>query len=208
MGSYCELTIADKSICWKKNSVDPVMMSIFSAQDKQYRYEKISEVFPEDFEEDDETPYAICKYISRVSVVKKRLDILGFSLIECEKSLKACVDAEIEYFEQYLANNDNDDLLFELYTNDKNTLSVANVESFVNAYKTIFKLTNDLVDAENKFRDSGGLLGYVTNSTNEYAFGIPVNDFRFSLRILLECFEEDAPVELDLSDLIAGGWYA
>jgi len=207
MGSYCDLKIGTKSIYWSKNSVDPVMMSIFIAQDKAYKYEKISQVFPEDYEEEDDTPYAICKYISSVSIVKKRLDILGFSLNECEKSLREHVHGELEHYEDYIAEHDEGDILYDLYSGYKEALSVTNVGSFVNAYKTLFEKTEHLVEAEDKFRKSSGLVGYISGNTDEYALGIPIGDLRFAFRILLECFDNQDSVELDVSDLIGGGWY-
>ena len=207
MGSYCDLKIGTKSIYWSKNSVDPVMMSIFIAQDKAYKYKPVSQVFPEDYDEDDDTPYAICKYISRVSIVKKRLDILGFSLNECEKSLREYIQSELEHYEEYIADRDKGDVLYDLYSGYKTALSSANVKSFVTAYKTLFEQTEHLVDAEEKFRKSGGLVGYISGNTDEYALGIPIGDLRFAFRILLECFDDQDPVELDISDLIGGGWY-
>ena len=207
MGSYCDLKFGTKSIYWSKNSVDPVMMSIFTAQDKAYGYEKISRVFPEDYEEEDETPYAVCKYVSSVSIVKKRLEILGFSLSECEKSLSEYIKGELEHYDEYITENDDGDILYDLYSGYKKALSVANVESFVNAYKTLFEQTEHLVDAEEKYRKSEGLVGYISGNSDEYALGIPIGDLRFAFRILLECFDNQDPIELDLSDLIGGGWY-
>ncbi len=207
MGSYCDLKIGTKSIYWSKNSVDSVMMSIFTAQDKAYKYKPTSQVYPDDYEDDDGTPYAICKYTSNVSIVKKRLDILGFGLSECEKSLKEHIQGELEHYEEYIADHDKGDVLYDLYSDHKKALSVANVESFVNAYKTLFEQTEHLEDAEEKFRKSGGLVGYISGNTDEYALGIPIGDLRFAFRVLLECFDNQYSVELDVSDLIGGGWY-
>ena len=81
------------------------------------------------------------------------------------------------------------------------------MESFVNAYKTLFEQTEHLVNSEDKFRKSGGLIGYISGNTDEYALGIPIGDLRFAFRILLECFDNQDSVELDVSDLIGGGWY-
>lgn len=207
MGSYCDLKFGAKSVYWSKNSVDPVMMSIFTAQDKSYRYENISQVFPEDYEEEDEAPYAVCKYVSNVSTVKKRLDILGFSLNECEKSLNEQIKNELKHYVDYLTENEEGDILYELYDGYRQALQEANVDSFISAYKTLFEQTEHLVDAEDKFRKSGGLVGYISGNSDEYALGIPVGDLRFAFRILLECFDDQDPIELDVSDLIGGGWY-
>ncbi len=207
MGSYCDLRFDTKSIYWSKNSVDPVMMSIFTAQDRVYGYEKISQVFPEDYEEEDKTLYAVCKYVSCVSIVKKRLDILGFSLSECEKSLSEFIGGELEYYNEYLTENHEHDTLYDLYSGYQKALLVANVQSFVDIYKTLFEQVEDLVSAEKNFQKLEGLAGFVSSNSSEYPLGIPIGDLRFSLRILLECFNEEDPVELNVSELIGGGWY-
>jgi len=172
-----------------------------------YKYEKASQLYPEDFDEGDDTTYAVCKYQSSVSVVKKRLNILGFSLSECEKELKKGIDYELTRYEEYLADHKEGDTLFDVYSGYKEVLSVASIKSFVTAYKTIFEHSDDILNIKAEFGEYKGLHSYISDSVNEYALGIPVEDLRFSFRILLECFDVDDLVELDVSDLVASGWY-
>jgi|LGOV01.1.fsa_nt_gb hypothetical protein len=207
MGSYCDLEFGSKCVLWSKNSVDPVMMSIFTAHDRNYRYEKISQVFPEDYEKEDDTPYAVCEYVSNVSIIKKRLDILGFSLNECEKSLSKYIKSELERYSEYVNEHEEGDILYELYKSHTLALESANVSSFISAYKSMFEKTEHLVDAGDQFRKSGGLLGYISDNNDEYALGIPIGDIRYAFRILLECFDDQDSVVLNVNDLIGGGWY-
>lgn len=206
MGSYCDLKFGNKSIIWDKNSVHPVIMSIFTAQDQNYRYKNEHQILGSG-ESESLAQEAECKYVSNVRIVKKRLDVLGFGLKESEKDLKREVKLVIDGYSEYLEQNSEKDILFNLYSNYKEILSSASLECFIEAYRKIFEITDDFLEAEKKFKDSKDLVGYLTASSSEYVLGLPMTDLRYTFRILLECFDNDDVVDLDISSLINSGYY-
>lgn len=207
MGSYCDLKFSEKSIYSSKSYVDPIMMSFFIEDDKNFSYQKYSDVYPDDCDGEDDTLCEVCLYETTVYVAKRRLDILGFGLEECEKSLKKHIKQEVEQYTEYLEKHNEGDILYELYSNHRNALEGSNITSFITAYNTIFDSVEYLFEAKEKFGRLNGLLGYISDDQDEYALGIPVGDLRYAFRILLECFNNEDKVALDVSDLISSGWY-
>ncbi|WP_413525394.1 HEPN/Toprim-associated domain-containing protein [Photobacterium phosphoreum] len=203
MGSYYDLKFGQQEICSGKSYVDPIIMSIFTDMDKSFSYQKLSDVYPE--EKGNNEQIEVCKYIAKSTVVKKRLDILGFSLVEAEKNLASNIDDAIDSYSLFLGMSDEYDDLSKIYENCRTVVKESKISDYIEAYKILFNENRK----EDPSKCSKGMLSYLTNEFIEhsYDFGIPVNDIRFTFRVLLECIDDVDEIVLDISDLVVGGYY-
>lgn len=78
MSAYYELKIDDNQIYYGENYINLILMYIFTSRDRKYKYANISKLSIRTYKTDVE-PILNCKYQSKVLIVKKRLDIMGFS---------------------------------------------------------------------------------------------------------------------------------
>jgi uncharacterized protein YqeY len=199
MGSYCNLKFGEKDISCFKNSIQPEWMSIFTDDDREYKSVKCNTLYPDDYDPNDEEICKSCSYKTTVKTAKKRLDILGFGLQEGSEELARGISNELEYYNEYLDEHDSEDTLYNLYMSHKSSLDRASVYEFINVHKVLFGFCDESMADKN-------LLNFLKDNSDEYAHGILTKDIRFALRMLLECFEDDDYISLDVTDLIDGGW--
>lgn len=179
-------------------------MSLFSNRDRQYEWKKYKDVYPEDegseFDDDD---YAECKYQSKLTTVKKRLDILGFDLLSTINDFEAHRHAEIRKFEEWSEGDEGSTWLENI-----ETLKSSRFSAYIGAYREIFKESMHAFDYKDSNPQPKGLLKYILDADyGDPYMGFPCSDIRYFFRAFLEVVPGDSLVVLDMSELVNNGYY-
>lgn len=211
MGSYTDLCLDDYPLLNTKSYVDPTVMTIFRESDKIVGIRKLSErnklVWGKIEEEDTETFYV---YTNTVDCIRKRLEIMGFTLSKIKEVFSQGIKQKIEEFQRmegFLGDHFPKDhykekvSLLNKLTFEKWLTIVANIKEkkllSYNLPQDIDKLTNFMFDMEfHRYQDC------------VFYFGFPVNnDIRYLIRAFLEICPSGSMVTQDITEIVDAGYY-
>lgn len=205
MGSYFELTIGKCEIYSSKSHVEPELMSLFSMRDRHYEWKKYKDIYPEDELEVSEfdNDYAVCKYLCKLPIVKKRLDILGFDLPTTISDFENQRQTEIQKYEDWSKDGKEN-----TWSETIEILKTSGFQTYLDTYKEIFKNHIYAFDYQKQNLGYKGLIKYILDADyGDPHMGFPCSDIRFFFRAFLEVVPYESLVVLDISELVNNGYY-
>ena len=209
MGSYTQCWLGDMFVGSSKNDVDYEIISLFRASDKHVvsnPNESVPKILKDYQETQKEEPeLEIVYYEASASLIRDRLDIMGYTLSTAKKAFQAWFDGEINRLYQGVQEHKDDDKneefsLYDIYLKDYEIISSITPEKWLEALEDIrqSKLEpNSYGRYEGPHEDT--LIGYMLS--NEW-YGFPGYDMNVPLRMILEDAKEDQTLIYDVTDLV------
>lgn len=213
MGSYANIKIGKYDFWWEKNGIRSLLY-IFNPDDYIKTIEK----------DDNGEEYIYHKLITNVKKAKEILDSTGYSMTSAENFFNKIIK-QINF-------DDNEEVIyyFNLYFSDDNEETIEKIKSeynFQNWKKTIEFATKNLIlygvehsdenfevkiknlESSNIFHNL--ILKSLALDNDFFYWGIPIELLSWHadeliMRVILECIDENEPIELDYTDLVDGGY--
>jgi hypothetical protein len=194
VGSSHILIVSDYPLYERKGMVDPIVMTIFRESDKQVFERRVSEAIGWVTLGDDSRTETAYVYSNTVANIKQRLAVMGFSLGRVRQEFYEVIKEQLASVEQGGARR--------AYLPEPDTLESATFEDWIEAF--------GLASQEYTRRRSAGLPTYDAGHPELPCdfLSFPCNDFRSFLRAFLETCPDDASVTLDITVLVANGYYS
>ena len=205
MGSYCELKLGSIHLDSAKNTYNPYLLFLFQESDKQVNYTTIGEagLSGQYGDLDDDTPLRFFIYSCPASVVRDRLELMGYTKITAQRGFYQAREAQRERFEGYIRDWGPGHYTGHLGT-VAGVLESLTLEEWLSAFEEIqtnnYKSTNWQSDDYDTYSP---LLKYMLT---ENAFGFPGYDTLMYLRLIVDLFPNDEELVYDLTELANGGW--
>jgi hypothetical protein len=211
MGTYSEFLIGQYSFCETKNDVEPLIMTIFRERDKITYAEATEEI--DCSETTGDTPadmYHVYQYRTSASIVRKRLDIMGFSLENVQLAFDVGIKERILEIEAYMESaNDNYGYLSDL-KRDQDTLISSDFSSWIEAFRDILSRNLQTYNYHKRdtMKDENPLIQYILYEDDyDQIYRFPCSDIRALIRIMVEVCSPEELIIQDVSGLIASGYY-
>ena len=199
VGSYAILRVGDYELFWSKGYVDPTVATIFAESDG-----RIELASPEG-DPDEQSLKRI--YRCTLEVARDRLDILGFTEVRARLQYERWLADEIASIQQQLdpGNDDFYESLRDHYLGRLVLLQSLAFDSWLSTFRSLVErgLQTWHRDELHLTTAERFILG-----EEESWFGYPLTDPRFFLRSALLAFPVMGQLELDVSDLVVGGYFA
>lgn len=198
MGSYATVAVNNKTLFWYKNEVNPELMSLFDTSEKITlkglpAFEYLDRLNIDDYSPEGVEGVEINVYTSSVGILKKRLNILGFSESLVKSVFETCKKEKIDLCHE----------MIDSYTSEERSSVVDMAKIYKSELNEIKDLEfSDWILSIRAYKDDPDIFNYkngpleLVENANE----------RVALYAVLESFEHDSTVELDVSDLYDGGW--
>ncbi len=216
MGSYASLFVNNLQLLSTKNEVDPTVMALFQESDKVIYLDEFDEPsisssneeeeseFYED-ESDEERP--VVQYTTTVSVVRDRLDLMGFTLPFVEAVFQEELQERINELqkrqeEKWAQASGIKERLQEEVEVLENMSFSSWVENFAYAVNNNLRPTHDV----RNLASYAPIIRYMLGTTIGGLYGFPSYDFRVSMRAICEISDNDADITYDVTDLVEGGY--
>ncbi|MCT1525656.1 HEPN/Toprim-associated domain-containing protein [Sphingobacterium hotanense] len=204
MGSYCELYLDSYQIDTTKSYINPFWSCIFKERDRISRQVHFSKYYTEAIFDTDLVPTN--EYCSKVSIIKKRLELLGYTLFKVKEHYIIRLKEQIEE-----AERDFEEYPFEYLQVDLKhfkRLLAGGFDYWVEIVREIMfdrKLQSwDIERGQGKDEDI-----CIWAVDNEDMFlGFPEGSYGYFLRAVLEAADDRAELRLDITSLVYAGYYA
>lgn len=210
MGTYMEFSIAGYTVLETKNDIDPEVMTIFREKDRQEFMEVLDE---NEYPEHINDLHRIYQYCAPVSVIRRRLDIMGFSIERTREDFYRGLTSHIELLDVMIyemLSGDNDERI-EIIRKQKYILENHDFDMWLKAIQEI--IIRDLrsyssFEETEKPKDISPLIEYILSEDgSESIFHIYCSDIRYIIRIFVEMSPNDTFVIQELTGLIHNGYY-
>ncbi|MCK7559402.1 HEPN/Toprim-associated domain-containing protein [Chitinophaga sedimenti] len=199
MGSYCSIKIAGYEFDSSKSYINPFYALIFSESNRRIRRVHFSEYYTSPIE-DGELVDCI-EYAATASIVKERLELLGFKL---ERAI-------LEY--EYLLKDK-----LSSFENISFELGQVKIKELINqGFKAWLAITASIIENEVKYRNLDNtrnrahddLATFIIDQgvIGEWVLSYPSAELGLGLRAILEAVEESSELVLDVTSLIYSGHY-
>lgn len=209
MGSYTQCWLDDLFIGSSKNDVDPEIISLFRPSDKHVvsnPTENIPAILKEYQETQKEEPeLEIIYYEANATLIRDRLNVMGYTINTAKKAFQAWFDGEITSLSERIEAHKDDEKnehvsLFEIYSKEYELISSITPEKWLAALDEIRRSKIK----PNTYRRYEGphentLIGYMLS--NDW-YGFPGYDMNVPLRIILENAKDDQKLIYDVTDLV------
>lgn len=200
MGSYAECWASKFYVGSTKNDVDPSLMQLFRAADKKiisFNSENIPNQLSRWIEHVEEDVNVVF-YSAPASVMKARLDLIGYSLENSKKAYVRYLEGEISRYEEWSEKDHGD-----VFKSTLNILREMNLDRWLSTLKEIHD--KGLKHSKyNRESDDGSILSYMLR---ENWYGFPGVDLNVALRLSLEVIPENENFIYDVTDLILSGYF-
>ena len=200
MGSYSEMKLGQLSIGSVKNGYDPYLLSLFQESDKRLIETTLGEsgLYGEVDEGDRDNPVTLVQYACSVSVVRDRLELMGFTRSVAEKGFDVGLRTEIEQREEWSRSSYGD-----TFDETLSLLRQLTLDEWKKAVREAETRSLSQWNAHDRSVQLSPLLRYVI-SNNWYGF--PGAEQRHFLRLAVDTVPQDTELVYDLTDLVLGGW--
>lgn len=192
MGSYANFTVSDYTLFSFKSTVPNEFLTIFRESDRQASPSVL---------QDDEVVEGTFVYAAQAQVVRERLDVMGFSFERAQIDFRASISEIIQEYEEDAESN---------HTNERvQFLNAWSFEKWATIVQDILRQGVAGWDRREILESLTEEAQYVLDWDNwemGEPFGFPCSDVRFMLRAFLQLFPADSIVELDYTELVAGGY--
>lgn len=204
MGSYCELYLNGYQIDTTKSYIHPFWSCIFKERDRVSRQVHFSEYYTKALYEDDLVPTN--EYCAKVSVIKKRLGLLGYTLSKTKERYDTRLKEKIEETEFGLDEYPYEHLKVDL-KHFKQLLS-GGFSYWVDLAKEIMfdRKLNSWAVEPGQVKDDDICLWAVDNPEDMF-LGFPEESYGYFLRAALEATDDNAELCLDITSLVHAGYY-
>ena len=213
MGAYATCWIGRVNVATSKNDVDPAIMNLFRAQDRNMRRwgdPQVPDYLSEGWSEPDQD-LKFVYYAAPVAMIRDRLELEGYTLKNCRRLFEEWKTLEIQQRESWDTNHSDDaepqsiehqrimQDIRESRVADLQRLRELTVDSWISYFRQI--LENDLTskDAEGH-QDS--FLGEMLKGWDEGWYGYGGPDPLVAIRLAIEVFPSADDVVYDLTDLV------
>jgi hypothetical protein len=214
LGSYAQCWLDDLFVGSSKNDIDTEIISLFRSTDKNIKTSLTSHCpkwmkhYQESFEEEPDSK--LVYYEAPVSVIRDRLDVLGYDLETVKTSFNLWIKEKKERVQSYSeeeneGSSETSSLMSEHYRKELKILSVLTPELWIESLKQIHASgleTNYYGRYEGPHEDTP--IGYMLS--NDW-YGFPGYDFFIPLRLAIEAFEGSKTLVYDITDLVWGGYF-
>ena len=214
MGSYAECRLDDIVVGVSKNDIDTELISLFRPQDKVVKSSPLDDVSKhiKDYQEalDEDPELKVIYYEAPVSIIRDRLDVLGYDLITAKEAFKSWVAEErkrsLELAQEYEAKDtDLKTSMRGYYQRESEILSELTPEYWIECLQKIKKSgikTNYYGRYEGPHEDTA--IGYMLS--NDW-YGFPGYDLFVPLRLVIEAFDNSEKLLYDITDLVWSGYF-
>lgn len=201
MGSYAECWASNFDVDCTKNDVDPSLMRLFRATDKKV-ITSSNENLPKqlirwaDYRERGKDVNVVF-YSAPLSVIKDRLELLGYSLESAKEAYVLYLEGEISRNEEWTENYD------DIFKPTLEILREMNLDKWLSVLKEIYNqgLIQNKYDTEDYNKT---LLSYMLQKD---WYGFPGGNIYVLLRLWLEVIPKDESLVYDVTDLILSGYF-
>lgn len=195
MSSYASIFVGGREVFSYRNDVRTEALALFSPSDFQRLEGPVAVPYAADWFPDDEIPDDLVVYLYRTSprVMRDRLDVLGFGLALVQQVFDDLRAAEIAQWESYDADSFGGSPDFSVHVRDK-LRSLHNLDFRSWQTSVADHLKAKLSVDQPARRDQGPFELF------------EAADERVLLRAILDQLDDDAAIELDVSDLVDDGW--
>jgi len=138
-------------------------------------------------------------YVAPVSVVRDRLELMGYTLATCKAVFNDCVHVELSRCERSVATAS--DRMIDYYGKIISSLRSMDADAWIETLKVI--ISKQLISKHDKSNPDGTVLGYMLE--NDW-FGYDGPDRNVGIRLAIEACLEGAQLMYDISDLVAQGF--
>ncbi len=217
MGSYSVVRIGDLTFHSVKNDFDPAVMLLFTETDKRvHSYspgEEQDQAHEELYKLFGEEPLTVVEYVTALTVVKDRLEFMGFTLPFVRRAFREGVEKRLAELAQRRddPNWRKHDVLRKSLAREERVLRSLTFDTWLEnfAYIVRSKLKRDigyLLDEGNSTDQLSLTLRYMLGGLHPF-FGFPTYDFRVFMRAAVEITGTDAELEYDLTEIVAGEYF-
>ncbi len=209
MSSSAECWLGDFLVGSSRNEIDPNIISLFRASDKQVVSDPTASV-PEHFKDYQESQkedaeLKIVYYEASASLIRDRLDVMGYTLSTAKAAFLEWFKGEksrlFEYIDEH-KENDRDERfsLREHYIKELELISDLTPSRWIAALKEI-RQSNLETNYSGRYEGphENTLIGYMLS--NEW-YGFPGYDMNVPLRIILEEAKSEEKLIYDVTDLV------
>jgi hypothetical protein len=219
--SYTSLDVDGYVLLSTGRYADLTVLTVFRESDKYLEIVRIGDdltrtllekPLPADFEVDEEDEQIQIGYRARGSIVRDRLDVMGFTLDATRSVFTRGISARLERLKSWAADGSGS----SLWKSDIEILANLTFDGWLSTFADLknrgatkwsthpdrLKYTN-LVDVVHVDRTGKFMLG----NDGAYPFQFPSVDIRFFLRAVIEACGEEAVLRQDLDEVVAAGYY-
>jgi hypothetical protein len=216
MGSYWTFSVDGYHLLSSKSYVDPVVMTVFTEADKSIREVRHSDPktdLPAGGDSEEEYSFMEVSYVTSGSIVRDRLEVMGFTLRAARAMFEAGIPSEILATQDLQLNHED---ISEACAEKIRLLKLLSFDAWLESFQAI-KRKNikpwdirswdlQLEGADPSVRDLPALERFVL-SDDGFPFRLPPCDVRFLIRAVIEACGVSSTFRMDLSDLVGGGYY-
>jgi hypothetical protein len=214
VGSYAQCWLDDLFVGSSKNDIDPDLVSLFRQEDKIVLSAPVHDLPPhlEQYREtlNEDPSLKINFYKAPISVVRDRLDILGYDLDTAEQAFEEWIREEktrtIELLEDWSQRESTSrDMMENHYRTEVEILASLTPRSWIEGLKVIRSSglkTNYHGRYEGPHENT--LMGYMLS--NDW-YGFPGYDLFVPLRLAIEACENGRKMVYDVTDLVWSGYF-
>jgi hypothetical protein len=206
MGSFAQLEIDGFEIYSTKNSVDNEVMTIFRESEQVVipNCPPSESVFGETVDSQDGETDCRVVYTCEVWKVRDRLDIMGFTLTRVNREFQELLSKHVESIDWW--NGDPD--LDPRGAAEIQFLESLTFESYLLGLRELFRLEIQPWDTNNSKRPQlSEEAKYILNDHEEHEIGFFGSDIRSLIRTACELAPDAGWITLDVTDLVAGGYF-
>lgn len=212
MGSYSTLYVDGKELCSRKHDLDQMIMTLFQPSERSIRRGKVKDIAPHLLEKDNENAseeVEILHYCTTVTVMKDRLELMGFSLSFVRKEFDAATKEQYEQFGD--AEGKFGDRYPEAsleYKAKQRAVLQLSFDQYLTIFERLWRNKDELFQGDRPSVPKTDcsldelLMWYVRTESFDTPYAFPSYDYRLFLRMVCEVLPGDIPVVYDLSDLI------
>ncbi|RZK27223.1 MAG: hypothetical protein EOO43_00265 [Flavobacterium sp.] len=205
MGSYCQLYLDGYQIDTTKSYIHPFWSCIFKEQDRISRQVHFSEYYTEALFDTDMVPTN--EYSATVETIKKRLELLGYTIAKTKVQYSLRLKEKIEEAEESSADHPSDYLLTDL--KHMKQLQTGGFNYWIDmAQEIMFERKTQYWDIESGEGEQDDICVWALNSFEDTYLKFPEESYGYFLRAALEAAENNANLVLDITSLVHAGYYA
>lgn len=222
MGSYTTLAVDDYGLLTTKSYADLHVLTVFRETDKHIRVIRIDDAnhartivdkpVPPDYEIDEEGEGIEVGYSARGSVVRDRLDVMGFTLSATRSVFDKGIAARLARLRAWAAEGSH----HGLWAQDIEKLQQLSFDRWVAEFREIkargaTKWSIDPASLEytpdRELVEVSEMGSFLIGRDGEYPFQFPGVDIRFFLRAVIEACGDDSEINQELGEVMGAGYY-
>ena len=202
MGSYTELTVGGYLLLTTKSYAHTETFTIFRESGKRVFDRRISienPLIPGTPANQRNEIETVVLYQSTAATVAQRLDIMGFTLDQARREFESLRLQEIEELS---------DLTDDFFVEERRLLEGLSFDKYARNLRKIMALgLRPYLYGGRKEKRLSKFSRYILESDFDHLLGFFASDFRSLIRLTCGMVDPNSPVELDLTDVVSGGYY-